>query len=143
MSIFKRKETAMPETTGIDVLRSATKARRRAGNFGGLARDLRVSIADLEAFADNGKPLAEPVMQALAKEMFGAKLNADGLLEPLNKAEVKPMCASGYPPRLDPKTSPFYVPPRVPGEFYPPPQSVKPEKPKVKTSRPGWLGGWT
>ena len=23
------------------------------------------------------------------------------------------------------------------------PQPVKPEKPKVKTSRPGWLGGWT
>jgi hypothetical protein len=60
-----------------------------------------------------------------------------------SKAEVKPMCPSGYPPRLDPKTLPFYVPPRVPGEFYPAPQPVKPDKPKVKTSRPGWLGGWT
>jgi hypothetical protein len=24
------------------------------------------------------------------------------------------MCASGYPPRLDPKALPFYVPPRDP-----------------------------
>jgi hypothetical protein len=54
------------------------------------------------------------------------------------KAEVKPMCPSGYPPRLDPKTLPFYVPPRVPGEFYPAPQPVKPVPAKPKGSRPGW-----
>jgi len=53
------------------------------------------------------------------------------------------MCASGYPPRLDPKTSPFYVPPRDPGAPLLAPQPVKPEKPKVRTIRPGWLGGWT
>ena len=29
-----------------------------------------------------------------------------------SKTEVKPMCASGYPLRLDPKTLPFYAPPR-------------------------------
>jgi hypothetical protein len=55
----------------------------------------------------------------------------------------KLMCASGYPPRLDPKTSPFYVPPRDPGAPLLAPQPVKPEKPKVRTIRPGWLGGWT
>jgi hypothetical protein len=58
-----------------------------------------------------------------------------------SKAEAKPMCASGYPPRLDPKTLPFYVPLREPGAPLLAPQPVKPQKPK--TSRPGWLGGWT
>ena len=52
----------------------------------------------------------------------------------------QPMCASGYAPRLDPKTLPFYVPSRVPVEFYPAPQPVVPKKPKVKASRPGWFG---
>jgi hypothetical protein len=52
------------------------------------------------------------------------------------------MFASGYPPRLDPKTLPFYVPPRDPSAPLMAPQPVKPEKPKVKTSRPGWLNSW-
>jgi hypothetical protein len=59
------------------------------------------------------------------------------------KTEVKPMCASGYPPFIDPKSHPFYTRPRDPGAPLLAPQPVKPEKPKVKTSRPGWLGGWT
>ena len=33
-----------------------------------------------------------------------------------SKAEVKPMCASGYPPLVDPKSHPYYVPPRDPAE---------------------------
>jgi hypothetical protein len=32
-----------------------------------------------------------------------------------SKTEVKPMCASGYSPPLDPQALPFYVPPRDPG----------------------------
>jgi len=119
------------------VLRSAVQSRRRAGNFGGLARDLHVSIADLEAFADGGKQLPEPILQALAKEMFSAKLNAGGLLEPLNKPEAKPLCAAGYPSFVDPKSHPYYTPPHVAGEFYPPPRPVKPVPPMPK----GPLGG--
>ena len=141
MSIFSKNDPE-PVVTGADVLREATKSRRRAGNFGGLARDLHVSISDLEAFADGGEPLAEPVMQSLAREFFNARLNDAGLLEPLNKPEVKPMCASGYPPFIDPKSHPFYTPPREPGAYYAAPQPVKPVPAKPKGPRPGWADGW-
>jgi len=43
-----------------------------------------------------------------------------------SKAEVKPMCASGYPPFVDPKSHPFYSPPRDPGGPLLAPQPVKP-----------------
>jgi hypothetical protein len=47
-----------------------------------------------------------------------------------SKADVNPMCASGYPPRLDPITLPFFVPPRVPGAPLLAAQPVVPEKPR-------------
>jgi len=52
------------------------------------------------------------------------------------------MCASGYPPRLDPKTLPFYVPPRDAGSLLLAPQPVKPVPAKPKGPRPGWADGW-
>ena len=59
-----------------------------------------------------------------------------------SKAEVKPMCASGYPPRLDPKTLPFYVPPRDPGApLLLAPQPVQPVPAKPTGPRPGWADG--
>jgi len=56
----------------------------------------------------------------------------------LSKAAVKPMCASGYPPRLDPKTLSFYVPPRDPSAPLLAPQPVKPVPAKPMGPRPGW-----
>lgn len=47
-----------------------------------------------------------------------------------------------YPPFTDPKSHPYYTPPRVPGEFYPPPQPVKRVPAKPKGPRPGWVDGW-
>src|SRR6185369_15714838 len=55
---------------------------------------------------------------------------------------MKPMCASGYPPRWDPKSHPFYVPPRDPGAPLLAPQPVKPVRAKPKGPRPGWADGW-
>jgi hypothetical protein len=55
---------------------------------------------------------------------------------------MKPMCASGYPPRWDPKSHPFYVPPRDPGAPLLAPQPVKPVPAKLKGPRPGWADGW-
>ena len=83
------------------------------------------------------------MLQALAKEFFDARLNDEGLLQSLNTSAPKSLCAANYPPRLDPKTLPFYVLPRDPGAPLLAPQPVKPVEPKVKTSRPGWSGGWT
>jgi hypothetical protein len=59
-----------------------------------------------------------------------------------DRSQVKPMCASGYPPRLDPKTLPFYVPTRDPGAPLLAPQPVKPVPAKPKGPRPGWADGW-
>jgi hypothetical protein len=44
--------------------------------------------------------------------------------------------------RLDPKTLPFYVPPRDPGAPLLAPQPVKPVPAKPKGPRPGWADGW-
>jgi hypothetical protein len=111
MSLFSRsKETtamAEPETTGIDVLRAATKSRRFKGHLGLLARDLQVTIGDLEAFADSGKQLPPAVLQALAKELFNAELDVEAnKLRSLNKAETKPMGIS-LPP-FDPNAPVAY-----------------------------------
>jgi len=141
MGIFN-KTNAEPETTGTDILRAATRSRRHKGHLGILARDLHIWISDLEAFVDNGKPLPEPVLQELAREFFNARLNEQGLLQSLNTAEVKPMCASGYPPRMDPKSHPYYIPPRDPAAPLLAPQPVKPVPSKPTGPRPGWADGW-
>jgi hypothetical protein len=57
-----------------------------------------------------------------------------------SKTEVKPMCASGYPLRLDPKTLPFL---RSAARSRAPmlaPQPVKPVPTKSTGPRPGWGG---
>jgi hypothetical protein len=57
--------------TATDAIRAHTWSRWRRGNFAGLARDLQVSIADLEAFVKGQKPrLADSVMHALVKEFY-------------------------------------------------------------------------
>jgi len=53
------------------------------------------------------------------------------------------MCASGYPPRLDPKTLPFYVPPRDAGSLLLAPQPVKPVPAKLRDrGRVGRMAGF-
>ena len=102
-----------------------------------VARDVpNLGLDALQDFASNKAGLKPEILQALAKQMFDARLNDDGLLEPLNKPEVKPLCAANYPPFIDPKSHPYYTPPRVPGEFYPPPRPVKPVPAKPTGPRP-------
>jgi hypothetical protein len=145
MSIFSRKDPVTPEPAGVTALRRKVIAcASKPSVLHAVARDVpNLGIDALQDFASNKAGLKPEILQALAKQMFDARLNDDGLLEPLNKPEIKPMCASGSPPFVDPKSHPFYTPPRDPGAPLLAPQPVKPETPKVKTSRPGWLGGWT
>jgi hypothetical protein len=138
MGLFEKQAAPEPAVTGTDILRDATRSRRQKGHLGILARDLHVSISDLEAFTDNGRPLPEPVLQALAKEFFNAELDiAANRLRSLNNAAPKLMGiapapldrnAVTYPPRADPKAR-HYInpgPPMIPSQL----QAAK---------RPGWL----
>jgi hypothetical protein len=135
MGIFN-KTAAEPETSGTDLLRDATRSRRHKVHLGILARDLHISISDLEAFVDNGKPLPEPVLQALAREFFNAELTEADKLSSVNKAEPRLFGipsppfdpnAVTYPPRTDPKASRININPGPPITM---PWSSK---------RPGWL----
>jgi hypothetical protein len=63
---------------------------------------------------------------------------AFGAVEDRSQTNVR----RGYPPRLDPKTLPFYVPPRDPGLPLLAPRPVKPVPAKPKGPRPGWADGW-
>ena len=144
MSIFTRKDPVTPEPAGVTALRRKVIAcASKPSVLHAVARDVpNLGLDVLQDFASNKAGLKPEILQALAKQMFDARLNDDGLLEPLNKPDIKPMCASGYPPFVDPKSHPFYTPPLERGAYYPAPQPVKPVPVKPKGRRPGWADGW-
>ena len=83
-------------------------------------------------------------MQLLAREFFNAELDIEtNRLRSLNSAEPKPLCAANYPPRFDPKTSPYYSPPPRDHDavLARMPRPVNPVPHKQKRLRPGWAAG--
>ena len=144
MSIFKTKDPAPePVVTGIDVLRQTVKARdHKAGALKAIASGIDgIGMSNLEAFI-NGGDLKVETLQALAKVLYdGSEYDPEsGLLRSANKTPPKTYV---HPPRWDPKSHPYYVAPREPGAYYPPPKPVKPVPTKPQGPRPGWADGWT
>ena len=139
MSIFKRKDPTMP-VTGIEALRrKVVVCTEKPGVPRALVRDIEgLGLTDIQEFAVGLRDLKIEILQALAKELFNARLNDDGLLQSLNTAEAKPLCAANYPPSIDPKSSPYYVPPRDRNAPRIGPQPVKPEPVRPKGPRPSW-----
>jgi hypothetical protein len=86
---------AEPIKTGLDVNREALRVRRFKGHLAPLARDLHVSIGDLEAFATNSKAKLPPeVLAGLIKDLFGGNTELDpatGLLRSVNRSEPTPL----------------------------------------------------
>jgi hypothetical protein len=146
MSIFKTKDTG-PErvVTGVDVLRQTLKARdHKAGVLLAVVREVEgLGITQLEAFTDGKADLSVAMLQKLTKILYPhSEYDPEsGMLRAANR-KITLGYAVNYPPRFDPKSSPYcYKHDRNAPLLAP--QPVKPEKPKVKTSRPGWVGGWT
>jgi hypothetical protein len=145
VSIFSRKDSAeiTPTITGTDVLRKCVKARNsKPRALKAIAREVEgLGTGTLEDFGNGKAELSVEKLQALTKVLFPhAEFDvATGLLTSSNKTPPRGYIA---PPRFDPKSSPYYFKhdPNAPARA---PQPVVPEKQKVKTSRPGWLGGWT
>src|SRR5262245_48885640 len=120
--------------TGTDVIRSALQARMRKINISGIARELGISVSELESFAAGTLKRDVVVMNALAPELFqgNAQINpATDLLEPAVKDPPRPLGIRPEPVLPSKKVWPVGQPP-------PGPQPVKPSPPVKKTARPGW-----
>ncbi|MBT1511780.1 hypothetical protein KIP88_14810 [Bradyrhizobium sp. SRL28] len=142
MSIFSKKDPVTPEPAGITVLRrKVVVCAAKAGVLHAIVRDVDgLSLEDIQDFAAGKRSLKPEVLAALARELFNARLNDDGLLEPFNTVEIRTLCPPDYPPKIgDPKLLRTYSPPldhdavlaRMPRPFNPVPQ-------KPKGLRPGW-----
>lgn len=140
MSLFRKElpAPAPPLETGIDVLRRTLKARdHKAGSLLAICRDISgLGIADLENFAAGKIMLKRELLQGIAKELYGAKLDDNDMLTPLIVNVPKPLCTA-MPPKFDAKSSPYHFPydPAAPMRF---PQPVKPVPPLAKIPRAGW-----
>ena len=127
----------MSETTGTDVIREALRVRNRKSNLIAIARDIQVSPHLLDSFIERKASLSPDILRKLTTELWGGQAEFDAELNLLRSAnKTPPMSMGSRPPRCERK--PVDHPGYTMG-----PQPVKPERPKAKTPRPGWLGGWT
>ena len=110
-------------------------ARNKKANIGGLARDLGLSGAALEAFAYGHSGLAPDVLRALAVHLFDGRAEFDpaiDMLRPVEREEALPL-GIRPPPITEMMTLPIYKA----GPAPPSPGMVTPAKPKAR--RPGWV----
>lgn len=137
MSIFSRQDPE-PVVTGTEILRQTLAARGRTPHMLSLiANEIgSVGVNTLENFAAGKVDLAVSIKHALAKHFY-QNAEFDPELD-LLRSTAPPATLMGIRPAPYKRTTPNVVPRYTIG-----PQPVNPEKPRVKTSRPGWLGGWT
>lgn len=124
---------------GTDVLRATLRARdRAAGALTRIARECGMSVSTLEAFAAGKTDLDVATLKRLTTELHSnAEFDEEsGMLRLTNRAA--PIAIGKGPPPYKPTPKTYQVG-VLQGRG---PQPVVPEKPKPKTSRPGWLGGW-
>src|SRR5262245_5264898 len=98
-------------TTGTDAIRAALRVRGSKTNTAGLARDLGVSSATLDAFADGRAMLKPEVLQALAADLFHGHAVFDPAIDRLRPAvQAEPRPLGVRPDPIDPKLLPTYSP---------------------------------
>jgi hypothetical protein len=77
------------------------------------------------------------LLQKLTGYLFGGDIEFDPASNLLRSANRGPPLPAGiHPPKFEAVPRNFTPGPQIG------PQPVKPVKPKAKTGRPGWLGGW-
>jgi len=82
------------EDSGAEVIRQVLAGRNKKANIGGLARDLGLSIAALEAFMYGRSGLAPEVLDALTKILFDGNAAYDpaiDMLRPAKREEPRPL----------------------------------------------------
>ena len=119
---------------GATVIRQALAARNKKFNIGGLARDLGLSVAALEAFAYGRAGLAPEVLEALAKVLFDGRATYDPAIDrlrPVEREEPRPL-GIRPPPITEMMTLPTYKAGPAPAQtgYGPPPR---------KARRAGWV----
>lgn len=129
--------------TGVDALRDALRVRMKKANLTNLVRDISdasktpIGNAAVEAFATASANLPEPVLQALARHLFGDNASLDVERNLLMRKKVAPLPAAvGPPPIVDPKSLPSYHPVQPFGTLGP--QPVVAERKQPRQARPGW-----
>ena len=129
--------------TGTDAIRAQLRIFMAKGHLATVAHDIDgAGVAVLESFATGGAQLPLPVMQQLAKLLLDAKLDpATGLLQPLQRPESRPLCASGIP-RFEPKDAPFFQPLQA-SASRPGPSPVKPVAKAKPVTWPARRAGWS
>jgi hypothetical protein len=94
--------TAKTTPSGREIIRQALSARgRQAGNLAGMARDLGLSTAAVDAFVHGGAPLAPDYLAKLAERIWAGyiRYNADAdRLESGNTAEPTTIAYRPPPP---------------------------------------------
>ena len=120
--------------TGTDAIRQALVARSTKVNIGGLARELGLSVAALEAFMYGRSGLAPEVLDALTKVLFDGRATYDpsiDRLRPAKREEPRPLGVPP-PPITEMMTLPVY-------QAGPPPRQTGYGPPPPKARRTGWV----
>ena len=108
-------------------------ARNKKANIGGLARDLGLSGAALEAFAYGHSGLAPDVLRALAVHLFDGRAEFDPAIDMLRAKREEPRPLGIKPPPItETMTLPTYRAGPAPAQtgYRPPPR---------KARRAGWV----
>jgi hypothetical protein len=119
-------------TTGIDVIRAATRNRARGNGLARLASDLHLSLTQLDLFAYHNGALAPEALRLLATDLFAGHAEYDpvvDLLRPVNRTPAIPGGISPEPFKRVPLSD--VVPPRVP------PKATAQAQP-ARARRAGW-----
>jgi hypothetical protein len=125
----------MSEVTGSEIIRQTLYARAFKGHLSYLARDLGVGVAALDSFSRGEGKLPPEILQALAKEFFGAEFDpALDRLRSANRQEPRAI-GPGPPPIWELMELPKFKGGPAERSFRP----VKPEPPQPKKKRAGWL----
>ena len=120
--------------TGTDAIRQALVARSTKVNIGGLARELGLSVAALEAFMYGRSGLGPEVLDALTKVLFDGRATYDPSIDRLRPAECEEPRPLGVPP--PPITEMMALPVYQAG---PPPRQTGYGLPLPKARRAGWV----
>ena len=93
--------------SGTDVIRAAMRQRAAHGDLARMARDLNLSLTQLDSFTYHGGQLAPEALQLLATDLFAGHATFDPATNLLGATNKTPAIPGGIrPPQFDPKSRP-------------------------------------
>jgi hypothetical protein len=87
----------MTSDSGLALIRSAVLVRAKKSHLANLARDLGTGLATLEEFAHGRAKLPNDILNALAKELFGANATYDPQIDKLIRAKPPTIPMGAHP----------------------------------------------